>query len=126
MNKTRAIARTNRRHPDGKLTRDTTIFASCYGAMPFWWLEIPLARIFVAERLPLNLLLYDRVTGRLHHLVVPVAHFRSNLGRFAIQLDTESVSLQLGAEPGRLFRDMKVGERGLSLAQFLCPDCALA
>lgn len=121
MNKTLAVASANRKHPGGGLNRDNAIFSIDYGTMPCWWLDIPLARIYANTNLPVHLILYERIARRLHHLVVPVDYLRSNIGRFAIQLDTESINLQLCTEPGRLFHDMKVGERGLSLAQFLCP-----
>lgn len=118
IEKGEAIAPMNARPSGAALNRRNTHFANINSQKEVWWFDIPCSKLAVGAAEDINLLLFDHRTNELHHLIVPTAYFRANLGGLVIRDEKGTISLELSAEPRTMFRDIRPTGNGIQFAQF--------
>ena len=118
MNKSEAIARASKRDGAAGLDSGTTHFANVNSSKRVWWLDIPLEEIKPVGDENINLLLYDGRSDQLHHLRVPTAFLRDNRQRLAARSDKKCISLELSADAGNRFTDVRPTGQGVRFDQF--------
>jgi hypothetical protein len=119
VNKPEAIARINQEQGNQNLHLQNTHFANVNARKDVWWFDIPISKITSHIHEHLHLLLYDRHPCHLHHLQIPVDYFRANLAKLVARKDRGTISLELSADVGNLFRDIRPTGAGVEFKKFL-------
>jgi hypothetical protein len=121
LDKTLAIARSNKELGGAVLGTNNCHFAELNRNRNIWWFDLPVSRLAIGQYEWIHLLMHTPATDELLHLKVPTVFLREKLEGLVIRNEGKrkaALSLELSADKDSYLQDMRPAGTNVNFAPF--------